>query len=96
MIFAWIFLASLGMLVARYYKFVFPYIEMFDKRIWFIIHQSIMILVVVITFISVIVIFTDKKWRWTHINAALVETWHSIFGIFLIATAAFQVIKIFP
>jgi hypothetical protein len=90
MLIAWLFLAPLGMILARYYKFVFPHTKICNLKIWFVLHRPLMLLAYVVTVCSILIIFADKDWLWintTNLNAFV----HSIIGMTVLGLATLQV-----
>jgi hypothetical protein len=59
MMFAWMVFASFGMLMPRYFKPAWPKTTWFGKKIWFQIHQPVMILVLLLTAAGFIIIFVE-------------------------------------
>ncbi|OWF46377.1 putative ferric-chelate reductase 1 homolog isoform X2 [Mizuhopecten yessoensis] len=63
MIFAWIFLASIGIVLARFYKPVWSDKKMLGEAYWFQLHRSLMILATLAVIAGIVVIFVDVgKW----------------------------------
>ncbi|XP_068728109.1 ferric-chelate reductase 1-like isoform X3 [Montipora capricornis] len=84
MVIAWIGFASLGIFMARYMKVAFGDKEMLGTRIWFTFHRSFMLLTVVLTIISVILVFVDVG-GWSYGAGA-----HSYTGIIVVLLAVIQ------
>lgn len=91
MIIAWMFMASTGILMARYYKFLFPSVKINNVDFWFFIHQPVMFMVPVVTVVGFIVIFSQLNGEWIETKDKL-EFTHSIFGIVTLGLAFIQVI----
>ncbi|CAL1540341.1 unnamed protein product [Lymnaea stagnalis] len=66
MVGAWIFLASIGIVLARYFKPVWTS-TMCSEKIWFQIHRICMILVFCATAAAFIIIFVDEK-EWSDVS----------------------------
>ncbi|XP_060069909.1 putative ferric-chelate reductase 1 homolog [Ylistrum balloti] len=63
MIFAWIFLASIGIVLARFYKPVWTDKKMLGEAYWFQLHRSLMVLATLAVIAGIVVIFVDVgKW----------------------------------
>ncbi|KAH3696907.1 putative ferric-chelate reductase 1 [Dreissena polymorpha] len=63
MIFAWVFCASIGIFLARFYKPMWPNISFFRERVWFVVHQTCMVFAVLFCIAAFIIIFVfEKKW----------------------------------
>ncbi|KAK3608988.1 hypothetical protein CHS0354_020540 [Potamilus streckersoni] len=85
MIVAWIFLASIGTVMARFYKPVWPESKLCREKVWFQIHRACMVLVLFLVAAGFIVIFVDVRsysatGGWTDIQKA-----HPILGIIIMA-----------
>uniref|UniRef100_A0A0B7BD10 Cytochrome b561 domain-containing protein n=1 Tax=Arion vulgaris TaxID=1028688 RepID=A0A0B7BD10_9EUPU len=59
MILAWIFFASIGLLLTKYYKPMWPNNRMFDHKYWFLGHFNCMATMFIITIIAIILIFVE-------------------------------------
>jgi hypothetical protein len=94
MIVAWIFLAPIGLLSARYFKYLFEEHNFLGTKLWFLIHRPILILAVLVTIAGFIVILEDKDFKWIKPgkNGTRIGLAHSIFGILVIALSVIQVI----
>jgi hypothetical protein len=90
MFFAWIVLSSTGILFARYYKFIFPKIQICSLQIWFVFHRSMMQAVVILSLAGLVLILFAKNWTWVEV-AEKKEFTHSILGILAISFAFLQV-----
>ena len=80
MIITWVFLASTGIVVARYFKFMFPEVKINNVDFWFFIHQPVMFSVPIISIVAFIVILSDLQGTWVESNRSP-EFAHSIVGI---------------
>lgn len=89
MIFAWIVLASTGILVARYFKLSWPKRKICGKAVWFAIHRALMMTAVLLTLIAFVLILIYKKGQWTS-RMSQREFAHSIVGILVIGLATAQ------
>ena len=69
---------------------MFPDFEPLGRKIWFLIHQPVMILVLVINICALMIILAYTEWVWPD-SEELVPYVHSIFGMITIGFAFFQV-----
>lgn len=90
MVITWMLLASTGILIARYYKFLFPTIRINNVDFWFFIHQPVMFLVPILTIVGFIVVFAHLKGEWVKTDDRL-EFIHSIFGMVALGLSVLQV-----
>ena len=93
MIIAWVLFASTGIILARYYKFIFKEQKLFNSKFWFTLHYVLMILATMITLISFLIILSDLNWKWKSDKKSL-EFAHSIFGIIAITFSIIQVLAL--
>jgi hypothetical protein len=89
MVFAWIVLASTGILIARYFKRSWTDRKICSKAVWFAIHRTIMTCVAILTLISFILILVYKRGQWISAKNQR-EFAHSITGILVICFALIQ------
>ena len=87
---AWILVASIGFLFARYYRDMFNNLSIMNRHVWYFVHRTAMVFVVCVTFIAFMVILSDLKWAWTDQSDTIAFV-HSIFGILAGSMAAIQV-----
>ncbi|KAL3841488.1 hypothetical protein ACJMK2_019626 [Sinanodonta woodiana] len=85
MIVAWILLASIGIVMPRFYKPVWPDSRIFGEKVWFQIHRACMVLVLFLVAASFIIIFIEadgysETALWTNLQKA-----HPILGIIIMA-----------
>ncbi|CAL1531835.1 unnamed protein product [Lymnaea stagnalis] len=67
MVAAWIFLASIGIIMARHYKPVWTE-TMCSQKVWFQVHRITMVLVLLVTAAGFIIIFVNEKGEWSVIE----------------------------
>ncbi|XP_033738944.1 putative ferric-chelate reductase 1 homolog [Pecten maximus] len=67
MIFAWVLLASIGIVMARFYKPVWSEKKMLGEAYWFQIHRSLMILATLAVIAGIVIIFVDVG-KWSHLE----------------------------
>ncbi|CAF0757395.1 unnamed protein product [Brachionus calyciflorus] len=94
MVLAWSFMSTLGVLFARYYKYIFPGVKLGGVQFWFTIHRSFMAGVCLLTLVAFGFIFAFKNWKWTD-PSSRVNFMHSIFGIVTITLCLVQPIMAF-
>lgn len=107
MTFAWLFCAPTGILIARYYKYLFPSTFICKAQFWFVIHRPLMILVSVLTLLALVLILVfhnlgseemphgRRVRRHAHDEDnqhSFVNSAHSIFGVLTISISIIQVI----
>src|SRR5690606_2722794 len=90
MVIAWIFMSSTGILIARYYKFIFPNEKLFRLDLWFTVHRPLMMCVPMCSIAALILILADLEWQWVRTERPI-QFAHSIFGIVAIALSIIQV-----
>lgn len=88
---AWLFFASAGIIIARYFKFIFPGKKILGNDVWLNLHRSIMAYVALITFIAFMVILADSDWEWVKESYDKIAYAHSLFGIMAISFTILQV-----
>ncbi|CAD6192290.1 unnamed protein product [Caenorhabditis auriculariae] len=64
MMFAWWVLASTAILIARYFKPLFPRTKLLGTAVWFQFHRDMMVASVVIQVICIFFIFYQAGWIW--------------------------------
>ncbi|KAK0059258.1 ferric-chelate reductase 1 [Biomphalaria pfeifferi] len=85
MVGAWIFLASVGIVVARYYKPVWE-VTMCSQKVWFQIHRLCMVLVFCATAAGFIIIFVEEKeWSEIDVEGKQFLVGHPIIGVIVMA-----------
>lgn len=95
MIIAWMLFAPTGILIARYFKFIFQKLTLFNTQIWFLIHFPLMASVVIISIVAFLIILSNANWQWVSLKSDPVFIFvHSIFGILAISLAFIQVCDI--
>lgn len=80
-IIAWIFLGSIGILLARYYKPLWPNHVMYSYRVWFSFHRPIMVFVTLLTLLSFLFALIELDWKWSIDGNDLI---HAILGLIVI------------
>lgn len=96
MILAWVTMASVSVTVARHYKGLLPATELFGKRIWFHIHRTLMVLVVVLTAIGFVVIFVHVGGYVKAADGNMTSRAHPVLGIIvMVLTILNPIIAVF-
>jgi len=80
-IIAWILLGSIGILLARYYKPLWPNHAVYSFRVWFSFHRPLMVFVTLLTLLSLLFALIEMEWKWSSGGNGLV---HAILGIIVI------------
>ncbi|XP_067677457.1 putative ferric-chelate reductase 1 isoform X2 [Haliotis asinina] len=86
MVLAWIFAASLGIVIARYYKPQWPESKCCGEKVWFQLHRSFMMLVFLAAVTAFILIFVDVK-GWSDLGEEASKKAHPILGVIVTALA---------
>ncbi|XP_025109625.1 putative ferric-chelate reductase 1 homolog [Pomacea canaliculata] len=84
MMVAWIFAASLGIVMARYFKPMWPDSKLFGQKVWFQIHRGSMVLVLLCTVIAFIIIFV-KVGDYSELSGEDYKKAHPVLGIIVTA-----------
>ncbi|XP_060069635.1 putative ferric-chelate reductase 1 [Ylistrum balloti] len=91
MIFAWVFVASIGIFDARYMKTIWPDSTLFGQKVWFPIHRICMGTVLSLTVTSFIIIFVEVGGYAHNISVAagsiVYGRYHPILGIIVTTLA---------
>lgn len=61
MVLAWVFCASIGLILARYYKPMWVEDKACGQKVWFSYHRALMLCAMFLTIIGLILILVDKK-----------------------------------
>lgn len=83
-IIAWIFLGSIGILLARYFKPLWPNRVVYSFRVWFSLHRPMMVFVCLLTLLSLLFALIEMEWKFSADGNALV---HSILGLIVVICA---------
>lgn len=84
MLIAWVFAASIGIVFARYFKNVWEDKKLFDQKIWFQVHRTSMVIVLLATVIAFIIIFVEVD-GYSEISGEGYKKAHPILGIIVTA-----------
>ncbi|XP_046567081.1 putative ferric-chelate reductase 1 isoform X2 [Haliotis rubra] len=81
---AWLMFASIGLVIARYFKPMWPDKDIRGLKVWFQIHRMCMGLTFVATIAAFIIIFIEAQ-GYSHINGEDYKKSHPILGIIITA-----------
>ncbi|XP_025109631.1 putative ferric-chelate reductase 1 [Pomacea canaliculata] len=84
MMVAWIFAASVGIVMARYFKPMWPDNKLFGQKVWFQVHRGSMVLVQLCTVIAFIIIFVEAG-EYSEISGEDYKKAHPVLGIIVTA-----------
>jgi hypothetical protein len=90
MIIAWVLCASTGILVARYFKFLFGDKKFGGVHFWFAVHRPVMIFVPICSLVAFLVILAQLNWSWVS-SANRTSFAHSIVGVLALVFSFVQV-----
>ncbi|XP_062619064.1 ferric-chelate reductase 1-like [Saccostrea cucullata] len=85
MIFAWIFLSSIGIITARYYKTERRDMMLCGDQVWFAIHRTAMTLAFIITTVAFVIIFMQVGTLLQVTDCGIYLKYHPILGITVMA-----------
>ena len=91
MIAAWIFTASLGTILARYFKTTWMHMKCLGKDVWFPCHVSLMTLTWVLTLVAFVLIFIELNIEWTKIP--IKDNPHALLGCITTGTLTLGVLN---
>ncbi|XP_035699487.1 ferric-chelate reductase 1-like [Branchiostoma floridae] len=84
---AWMFTVSIGAVLARFYKPMWPNSTWCGVKVWFAVHRAVMILTVLMAVAAFVIIFVFKEWTFvTGFNATI----HAVMGIIVTSLAVIQ------
>lgn len=69
MMIAWIFCASIGVVLARHYKPMWPNSKILNEKVWFTFHRMLMVTAFLTCAAAFIIIFVDVK-KWSELTGA--------------------------
>jgi len=90
MVFAWIFFASTGVLLSRYFKKSWPKNSVCGKPVWYSGHRFLMSIAVVLTVLGFLFILVALKGTWVGVHEEKKHFIHSVTGALVIGFAFFQ------
>ena len=90
MLIAWMLSVPIGVIFARYFKFIFPDFNTCSVQFWFFVHRPLMISVPVISVIAFILALAGASWSWVS-SSSTIPLAHSIIGIFVVIFSIAQV-----
>ncbi|XP_019631228.1 PREDICTED: putative ferric-chelate reductase 1 [Branchiostoma belcheri] len=84
---AWMLTVSIGAVLARFYKPMWPNSTWCGVKIWFAVHRAVMSLTVLLAIAAFVLIFVYKEWTFvTGSNATI----HAVMGIIVTSLAVIQ------
>jgi len=100
LIFAWWVFGSSAILLARFFKPVWPRQKLFGTAVWFQLHRDLMLFSVLLQIVAVVLIFFQANWVWYQCSYACTsDDWskkmHVITGVTATALALLQPILAF-
>lgn len=94
MVLAWVFCSSVGVIVSRYYKDMWPNSGLLGERVWFQIHRILMGLCVGLTCLGVILAFAFSR---GYSKLRLYPDYvHPILGLIVLCLAIINVRNLHP
>lgn len=90
MVLAWVFCASIGLILARYYKVMWVEEKACGQKVWFSYHRALMLSAMFLTIIGFILILIDKDGNFVT-EEKLPNKAHPIIGLIAIICALFNV-----
>ncbi|KAL3869822.1 hypothetical protein ACJMK2_042455 [Sinanodonta woodiana] len=87
MVFAWVFAASIGIVMARYYKLEWPGKTLCKEKVWFQLHRGLMVTAFACVVAAFIIIFIDVM-GWSYLEGStMFQRAHPILGVIVTALA---------
>lgn len=90
MVIAWVFCASVGLILARYYKPMFADSKACGQKVWFSYHRALMLTAMFLTIIGFILILVQNKGEF-RLPEELPTKAHPILGLIAIICALLNV-----
>ncbi|CAH1242948.1 FRRS1 [Branchiostoma lanceolatum] len=87
MISAWMFTVSIGAVLARFYKPMWPNSTWCGVKVWFAVHRAVMTLTVLMAVAAFVLIFVFKEWTFV---TGLNNTIHAVMGIIVTSLGVIQ------
>ncbi|VDO53338.1 unnamed protein product [Haemonchus placei] len=100
LIFAWWVLGSSAILIARYFKPLFPRKKLLGTAVWFQFHRDLFLISLVLQILAVIFIFWQANWVWYQCSYQCTpkdfsKKMHAIVGVIATVLAATQPLSAF-
>lgn len=89
MVIAWILFASTGLVVSRYYRYLYKDKRFWGLEFWYLIHRTLMSGVLVLSVLAMLIALADTRWKWVS-NKKKSQFGHSVFGILTLIFVFFQ------
>lgn len=90
MVLAWVFCASIGLILARYYKPMWSDTKACGQKVWFSYHRALMLCAMFLTVIGFIIILVQNDGKYI-LPAKLPTKAHPILGLITIICALLNV-----
>ncbi|XP_041357679.1 putative ferric-chelate reductase 1 [Gigantopelta aegis] len=90
MTFAWMFCASIGIIVSRFYKPLWPHKRHCGRKVWFMIHRSLMLILGLLVTGAFVVIFLEVRGI-SEISFVDFHNIHPVLGIIVMALTIVQI-----
>ena len=91
MVIAWMFFAGIGIVFARYFRFILPSTKICGVQAWFALHRPFMILATTLTMAGFILMIFFMDGRWIKVTGP-VKFSHSIIGVVCVGFSFLQVL----
>ncbi|XP_025110498.1 ferric-chelate reductase 1-like isoform X1 [Pomacea canaliculata] len=91
MAFAWIFCAGLGIVIARYYKPLWPAQKFCGRKVWFTVHRLCMVVMAILTTGGFVIIFIEAG-DLAEISVVEFQKLHPVIGIVVTAVTVVQIL----
>ena len=89
MVLTWCLLVPIGILFARYFKYLLASNTCCNVPFWFVIHRPLLVISPIIAILAFIIVFSVLNWKWVD-SVLTLDFVHSIFGIITIVLAVVQ------
>ncbi len=90
MVFAWIFFASTGILISRYFKISWSNNKICGEAAWFAAHRFILSIATILTIVGFLFVLVASQGTWVKSTDEKTHFTHSITGAIVISFAFFQ------
>lgn len=91
MVFAWVFCASIGLILARYYKPMWTNQKACGQKVWFSYHRALMLTCMFLTIIAFILILVETNGIFDVTSMTLPWKAHPIIGLIAIICSLLNV-----
>ncbi|KAK6990912.1 ferric-chelate reductase 1 [Biomphalaria glabrata] len=91
MLFAWLFCASIGTVMARFYKPLWPKTKICGRKVWYTVHRLCMLIAGILTIIAFVLIFYEVQGL-SEISILRLKKLHPVVGIATTCLVILQVL----